>query len=215
MLRPFALLVGVVSLSMLVMHGSAYAAAKVGEPMSGRASAVGKVAALLFVGSFIVAGVWVCNDMKGYEIVSGVNTLGPSNPLLKSVDTARGAWLGNYREHGILWLAPVLAALSGLVTWLLLSVRRSRAAFISSCFTQAATILTAGIALFPFLMPSSTHPGHSLTVWDASSSARTLSIMLIAVIVLLPIILAYTAWVFRTLRGQITLESLGRHTGIY
>ena len=52
-------------------------------------------------------------------------------------------------------------------------------------------------------------------MWDASSSARTLGIMLIAVIVLLPIVLAYTAWALRIMRGRITLEEIGRHTGSY
>ena len=45
--------------------------------------------------------------------------------------------------------------------------RRHGTAFLASCLVQAGTILTAGIALFPFLMPSSTQPGHGLTVWDA------------------------------------------------
>jgi cytochrome bd ubiquinol oxidase subunit II len=79
----------------------------------------------------------------------------------------------------------------------------------------AATILTAGIALFPFLMPSATHPEHGLTVWNASSSAHTLFIMLLAVAALLPVVLAYTAWVFHVLRGRITLEEIRRHTGLY
>jgi cytochrome d ubiquinol oxidase subunit II len=80
---------------------------------------------------------------------------------------------------------------------------------------QAGTIFTAGLALFPFLMPSSTHPGHGLTVWDASSSEKTLGMMLVAVIVFLPIVLAYTAWVFRVLRGRITLEEIRRHGDLY
>jgi len=64
-------------------------------------------------------------------------------------------------------------------------------------------------------MPSSTHPDQGLTVWDASSSARTLAIMLVMVLVFLPIVLAYTAWVFTVLRGRITLESVRQHTGLY
>ena len=88
-------------------------------------------------------------------------------------------------------------------------------ALVASGVTQAATILTAGIALFPFLMPSSTTPDHSLTVWDASSSAKTLLIMLVAVVVFLPIVLAYTTWVYRILRGQVTLEAIRRHAGLY
>ena len=86
---------------------------------------------------------------------------------------------------------------------------------VSSGVTLAATIFTVAIALFPFLMPSSTNPKDSLTIWDASSSAKTLYIMLIVVILLLPIVLAYTTWVYRVLRGQITLEAIRRHVGFY
>jgi cytochrome bd ubiquinol oxidase subunit II len=78
-----------------------------------------------------------------------------------------------------------------------------------------ATILTAGVSLFPFLMPSSTHPAHGLTIWDASSSELTLGVMLVAIAILLPVILAYTAWVFHVMRGRITLEEIRRHTGLY
>jgi cytochrome bd ubiquinol oxidase subunit II len=215
LLHPYALLAGVVSLSMLVMHGSAYAALKVGEPMSVRAAAVGRFAAVLFAISFIAAGAWVAVGLDGHRIVSGANALAPANPLMKSVATARGAWLENYRTHGWLWLVPSITLLAAATTWVLLGIRRAGAAFVSSALTQAGTILTAGIALFPFLMPSSTHPSQGLTVWDASSSARTLFIMLIAVIVLLPIVLAYTVWVFRVLKGRITLEEIRRHTGVY
>ncbi|GAC1669007.1 MAG: hypothetical protein NVS9B2_12950 [Steroidobacteraceae bacterium] len=69
--------------------------------------------------------------------------------------------------------------------------------------------------MFPFLSPSSAVPNHSLTIWDASSSAKTLLIMLYATIIFLPIVLAYTAWVFRVLKGRITLETLRGHHGPY
>jgi cytochrome d ubiquinol oxidase subunit II len=39
--------------------------------------------------------------------------------------------------------------------------------------------------------------------------------MLVLVLVFLPIVLAYTAWVFRVLRGRITLESVRQHSGLY
>jgi len=126
-----------------------------------------------------------------------------------------GAWLDNYRGHEILWLAPLIGLLGAGGAWVLLRIGRPGAAFIASSLTLAATILTAGIALFPFLMPSSTDPDQGLTIWDASSSAKTLFIMLLCVIVLLPIVLAYTAWVFRVLRGKITLEYMRKHGGLY
>lgn len=215
LLRPFALLAGVVSLAMLVMHGGAYAALKVGEPMSGRAARLGRWAAVVFVIGFLLAGAWVANGIAGHRILGVIDTLGPSSPLAKHVTVVPGAWLGNYRAYPALWLAPAVAVAAAALTWVLLGAARPGLAFVASGCTLAGTILTAGIALFPFLMPSSTHPDQGLTVWDASSSARTLAIMLIAVLVFLPIVLAYTAWVFRVLKGRITLESVRKHTGLY
>jgi cytochrome bd ubiquinol oxidase subunit II len=215
LLQPYALLAGVVSLSMLVLHGASYAALKVGEPMSARAASVGRLAAGVFVIAFVVAGAWVASGLVGQRINSGADPLGPSSPLLKSVVTAPGAWLDNYRGHEVLWLAPMIALLAAIIAWLLLRIGRPGAAFVSSALTVAGTILTAGIALFPFLMPSSTQPDQGLTIWDASSSAKTLFIMLLAVIVLLPIVLAYTAWVFHVLKGKVTLEYMRKHSGLY
>jgi cytochrome d ubiquinol oxidase subunit II len=215
LLHPFAVLSGLVSLSMLVMHGATYAALKVDGAIATRAAAASRIAALVFVVTFIAAGVWVTTGLDGQRIVSAVSGAGPSNPILKSVVVAQGAWLDNYRAHAFLWLAPAGAVAGALLTQLLLRTRRSGIAFLTSALTQAGTILTAGVALFPFLMPSSTTPNHGLTVWDASSSAKTLFIMLVAVALFLPIVLTYTAWVFRVLRGRITLEEIRRHVGFY
>lgn len=215
LLHPFALLVGLVSLAMVIMHGSAYAALKVGEPMSGRAAALGGWAALVFLAGFLIAGAWVANAIDGHRITSLVDTLGPADPLAKHVTVAAGAWLGNFRAHAALWLVPAVAVIAAALAAWLLRAGRAGLALVSSGAAVAGTILTAGIALFPFLLPSSTRPDHGLTVWDASSSARTLAIMLALVLVFLPIVLAYTAWVFSVLRGRITLESVRRHSGLY
>ena len=215
LLHPFALLSGLVSLSMLVMHGATYASLKVDGAPAIRAATVGRIAALVFAVTFIVGGIWIATGLDGQRITSAVNGAGPSNPTLKSVVVVHGAWLDNYRAHALLWLAPAGAIATALLTHLLLRAGRSGMAFLTSALTQAATILTAGIALFPFLMPSSTTPNHGLTVWDASSSAKTLLIMLAAVALFLPLILAYTTWVYRVLRGRVTLEAIRRHTGFY
>ena len=215
LLHPFALLAGLVSLAMLVMHGAVYASLKVGEPMAARAASLGRWAALAFIVAFVAAGLWVSDVLDGQRILSAIDTAGPSNPLAKHVTVAAGAWLANYRAHGMLWLVPALAVVAAALTWLLLRAARPGLAFMSSAVALAGTLLTAGTALFPFLMPSSTHPDQGLTVWDASSSERTLAIMLICVLVFLPIVLAYTAWVFRVLRGRITLESIRGHAGPY
>ncbi len=215
LLHPFALLCGVVSLSMLLMHGASYASFKVAGQLGARSARVGQCAALVFVAAFVVAGIWIRMSLNGHTMTSVPNVSGPSNPLLKSVVLARGAWLGNFVMHPVLWLVPIGAIAAALLTILLLRGGRHGVALVTSGVTQATTILTAGIGLYPFLMPSSTNPEDGLTVWDASSSAKTLFIMLIAVIILLPIVLVYTTWVYRVLRGQISLDAIRRHVGPY
>jgi cytochrome d ubiquinol oxidase subunit II len=69
-------------------------------------------------------------------------------------------------------------------------------------------ILTAGASLFPFIMPSSLDPGSSLTIWDAVSSHKTLGIMFWVVVIMLPIIMLYTTWVYRVMRGKVTLKHI-------
>jgi cytochrome d ubiquinol oxidase subunit II len=215
LLHPFALLCGLVSLSMLIMHGAAYASFKVEGALGELAGRVGKAAALIFAVAFIAAGVWLFAGLDGHRITSLIDGAGPSNPLLKTVVIAQGAWLDNYRMHGVLWLIPVGGVGAALLCHFMLGRGRRGLALIASGVAQAATILTAGVGLFPFLMPSSTNPRDGLTIWDASSSAKTLFIMLIAVIVLLPIVLAYTTWVYRVLRGRISLDEIRRHAGMY
>jgi cytochrome d ubiquinol oxidase subunit II len=211
LLSPFALLAGVTSLSMLVLHGTSYAAFKVGEPMAARARNIGRIASLVFLLSFVGAGFWLGSAMDGFRIVGSVDHDGPSNPVGKAVALVAGGWLGNFHEWPWLWVAPAAAIVGAASAHLLLRARRAGVAFLMSAIVQAGTILTAGFALFPFLMPSSTNPAQSLTVWDASSSARTLAVMLAAVVVLLPIVLAYTTWVFRVMKGRVTLETLAEH----
>jgi cytochrome d ubiquinol oxidase subunit II len=215
LLSPFALLVGIVSLAMLVQHGATYASLKADQTLSKRAAAVGGYAAFAFILTFVLAGVWVAYRMAGDHIVSGADPQGPSNPLLKSVTVTPGAWLTNYHAHEALWLAPLLAIVASLLTFLLLRAGRPGIAFVTSSLTLAGTILTGGIGLFPFLMPSSTNPNQGLTVWDASSSAKTLGLMLGAVILFLPIVLAYTTWVYRVLKGRVTLDYIRNHSNLY
>jgi cytochrome d ubiquinol oxidase subunit II len=200
---------------MIVMHGSAYAALKVGEPMSERACKLGQTAASTFMLAFLVAGVWVSVAMNGYSIEGTFGKLTAHPTAYHHVMATQGGWLENYRVHPLLWVLPGGALFFALMTRVLLGMRQAGAAFISSALTQAATILTAGFALFPFLMPSSEVADDGLTVWNASSSERTLRIMLVAVVIFLPIVLAYTAWVFRVLKGRITLEVLRGHSELY
>ncbi len=206
LLHPFALVAGLVSLAMLLMQGGSYAAMKAGEPMAQRARGAGQLFAAVFILAFSIAGLWLVLGIDGHRIVGEMDPNGPSNPLRKSVEVVSGGWTQNASQWPLIWLAPVAAYAAALLTIVLLRAKRDGLAFITSSLSVASVILTAGLSLFPFLMPSSTEPGHGLTVWDASSSKLTLAIMLAMTLIFVPAILAYTAWVFRVLRGRVTLE---------
>lgn len=198
--HPFALLAGVVGLAMLVMHGAAFGAMKIEGAVGERARGVARGAALVALAAFVAAGAWL-SVLPGHAIVGAIAADGPSNPLGKQVAVEAGAWLANQRAQPLLWLAPALATLAMLAVAV---VRNRVLGFVASGVAVAAIILTAGIALFPFLLPSATQPEHGLTVWDASSSQRTLGIMLLATAVFLPLVLAYSTWAFRIMRGRVT-----------
>ena len=85
-------------------------------------------------------------------------------------------------------------------------------AFIASALGIFGIIATAGVSMFPFLMPSDIAPAASLTVWDASSSRLTLFVMLVATLIFLPIVLIYTAIVFRALRGTVTASLVEKNS---
>jgi cytochrome d ubiquinol oxidase subunit II len=87
-------------------------------------------------------------------------------------------------------------------------MRRAGLAFLASCAAVAGVVLTAGLSMFPFVMPSSSQPASSLTAWDAVSSARTLQVMFWGALIFLPLILAYTSWVYRVMRGRITVQQV-------
>ncbi len=205
LLNPFALLVGLVSLSMIVLHGASWLNYKTTGAVAARAGRAMPYAAAVYAILFAAAGFWLIG-LDGTRITMMGDMNGPSNPLLKSAATVPGAWLFNFYSHPLLWLVPVAALASAWAAVLLR--KRPLAAFLASACVPLLTITTAGAALFPFLLPSSSEPGMSLTVWDASSSKLTLAIMLGAVAIFLPIILAYTGWVYRVLRGPVTAEDI-------
>jgi cytochrome d ubiquinol oxidase subunit II len=201
LLNPFALVSGLISVAMLTLHGANYLGLKASGDVAGRAIRIGRAMAPLTIGLFVLAGAWVAFGIDGYIVTSQLPHDGPSNPLFKAVTRQAGAWLTNYRIFPWILTAPI-AALA--MTPALLATRRAGAAFVASGVGVAAVIATAGLAIFPFLLPSSLEPRDSLTVWDASSSHLPLKIMLFATAVFLPLILLYTAWVYRVLRGPVT-----------
>ncbi|MCC4603542.1 cytochrome d ubiquinol oxidase subunit II [Xanthomonas campestris] len=216
LLTPFALLAGLLSVAMLLAHGAAMLVLKTDGPVADRAARLGSSAAVCAALLFAAAGAWVALGLPGYAVTSVLATDAQTNPLAKTAAlTAAGGWLHNYSSMPATVLAPLLGLLGLAMSALLLRARRGGLAFIASGSAIVGIIFTVGFALFPFLLPSSTVPSASLTLWDASSSRLTLWIMLLATTVFMPIILAYTAWVYRVLRGKVTADELSANPNAY
>ena len=183
LLNPFGLLAGVVSVAMLTMHGGLYLQLRTEGAVQARAVRAARIAGIVFIVAFAAAGYWIATGIDGYQIVTmpppdsafvplgedrraAARRAGSHNYAQASVDDRRAA--RGLRRHAAgarrLGAAPRRAR-----------VRRCPASRV------AGVMLTAGFALFPFIMPSSSDPASSLTVWDAVSSHRTLQVMFWAV----------------------------------
>ncbi len=206
LLNPYALLCGLLSVFMLAMHGAFFLNVKTEAPIQTRAIFAGRVCALLTLVLFVLGGIWLYSSIDGYSLTSITPHDGPSNPLYKTVIRQAHAWFANYQTMPITMLAPVIGIMSAIMAFIM--ARHARTAFVCSAASVIGIIATVGVSMFPFILPSSTNPQQSLIVWDSSSSQLTLLIMLIATAIFLPLILIYTAWVYRVLRGKITEQTI-------
>ncbi len=202
LLNPFALLCGIVSILMITTQGAAYLQMKTTDAIRERARNVAVITSIATAVCFAIAGFWA-QSLEGYIVTSEIVTNAPSNPLNKEVIRQSGALFANFEAYPMLWLAPLLAVAMPLLTVLASRANRGALAFVTSSLTMAGVILTAGFALFPFVMPSSLVPNHSLTMWDATSSELTLNIMTGVAAVMVPIILAYTSWCYYKMFGRL------------
>lgn len=208
LLNPFGLAAGLVSLSLLTMHGGLYLQLRTEGALQARAILAARLAGIVFIVAFAAAGFWVATGLAGFQIVAMPPPDSAFIPAAKTVARLPGGWLANYATQPWTLAAPI-AGFGGALLALVASARkRAGAAFLLSCIGVAGVVLTAGFALFPFIMPSSSHPASSLTVWDAVSSHRTLQVMLWAVVIFVPLIVAYTSWVYRVMRGKVTTQQV-------
>ncbi|MEQ4617245.1 MAG: cytochrome d ubiquinol oxidase subunit II [Corticimicrobacter sp.] len=207
LLNPFALLAGVVSLSMIIAHGANYLLMRTEGVIQARARRASQIAVIVMLAGFAVGGLWV-GSLPGYVITSSLDPAALLSPLDKEVALQTGALLNNFRAHPVLWLIPALGFLGGLASLLFASLRRNVCAFIATGVAELGIIFTAGVALFPFVLPSSSHLASSLTLWDGVSSHRTLNIMFWVAIIMTPIIISYTSWAYRVMRGKVTVEHI-------
>ena len=213
---PFSLICGLLSVAMLVLHGAAWLGVKAERGIvQDRARRFGVVAALLSLALFAIGGLFVAFGDLGFRITGAVDPSGFSNPLRTTVEAAPGAWLDNYGAYPWMMVAPALGFLGAAIALVGLLRRSEPLTLTGSSASALGIIATVGLSMFPFVLPSSIDPQSSLTVWNASSSHMTLFIMLICTIIFLPIVLAYTAWVYKVLWGRSTTEAVRTNPDLY
>lgn len=216
LLNPFGLLAGIVSLMMFLTQGATYLQMRTVGELHLRARITAQICALVMMVCFVLAGIWVVYGIDGYVVTSALDHNGPSNPLVKEVSQQAGAWMVNFNNAPILWTIPALGVVLPLLTIMCSRLEKGAWAFVFSSLTMACVILTVGVAMFPFVMPSSTVPNVSLTMWDATSTLLTLKVMTVAAIIFVPIILAYTTWCYYKMFGRLTKEHIeGNSNSLY
>ncbi|WP_310446428.1 cytochrome d ubiquinol oxidase subunit II [Thiobacillus sp.] len=206
LLNPFALLAGLVSLGMITFQGANYLMMRTEGDIYRRVRTASMLSGSLTLMLFALAGVWVASGIDGYVITSAIDGNSLPDPLYKTVVVKAGAWMLNYNRYDwAIWVPIAAFAALGLGV-MFAQLKKAGLAFWSSSAAAAGIIGTAGVSMFPFIMPSSTDPRSSLTVYDAVSSHLTLGLMLGATVIFMPLIILYTSWCYKVMWGKVTTE---------
>ncbi|MDN5369416.1 MAG: cytochrome bd ubiquinol oxidase subunit [Shewanella sp.] len=216
LLNPYGLLAGLISAAMFMNQGACWLQMKTEGELRNRVAGAAQILSLAVVVLFAVAGVWLAYGIDGYVIKSALDAHAASDPTNKQVAIEAGAWLVNYSKYPLTVIFPVLGLVSPLLVIVTSRMGRSGWAFLFSSLTIAGVIMTCGVSMFPFVMPSSLDPNVSLTMWDATASHLTLTVMTWVAIILVPTVLAYTLYTYYKMYGRIGRQHIeSNSTSLY
>lgn len=179
LLNPFALLCGVLGLVMFVTHGAVWLAYRTTGDLQDRMLRMASRTWWAWVALFVLASAY-----GRFEA-----------PWLYAVTF----------ERPVFWTMLALVAVSLGVTPALLAQRQPLKALLATGTAVAATVGVGASALYPNLVPS-LGGGVSLTIANSSSSPLTLQVMLVIALIGVPIVLGYTAFLYRVFRGPVVLD---------
>jgi len=180
LLNPYALLVGVTTVSLFMMHGAIYLVLKSEGDFHER-----------------VRG-WVKRTIIFFSICYTVTTIA----TLLFVPHM----MAMIKAHPVLFGLSLLNTLAIANIPREIHHGRDFAAFLSSCASMAALMALFGLGMFPDLVAASNDPANSLTIYNSASSQKTLGIMLVIATIGLPLVLAYTASIYWVFRGRVKLD---------
>jgi cytochrome d ubiquinol oxidase subunit II len=190
------------------MHGAVWLQARADEPIASRAKAAVRVFALIAIAVFALAGVWLIIGVDGLRVASMPPLDATPNPHTKEVVHDAWAWIANYGAHPWTIVFPLMGFGGLWATLRLAADDRPLMGLVTSSLALTGIIMTAGVSLFPFILPSRTDPNSSLIVWDAVSSHLTLTVMFWAAVIFIPLILIYTTWTYRKMWRRVTVAEI-------
>jgi cytochrome d ubiquinol oxidase subunit II len=179
LLRPYALLVGLFAVTTFMMHGSIYLYLKTEGELQKR-----------------IHG-WIWTTFGCFMVMYLLTTI---TTLVHVPHATR-----NFEEHPWVWIVVLLNVLAIANIPRAIYIRRPYYAFLSSAATIAAFTFLFGVALYPNMIVSTLGPEYNLTIYNASSTENTLTIMLIIAVLGMPFVLSYTAVVYWVFRGKVQL----------
>lgn len=207
LLNPFAVLCGLLSLSLSVYMGGVMLLGRAGGAVAPRARKAAMGAAVAAMVLFTLGGIWV-SFLPGFVLEHAPAPGMPQNPLQQQASVVAGGLLANYRNLPLLWVVPALGYAGMLFGLLAVRAQRSTLAWWLGALAWIGVIGTVGAALFPFLMPSSSEPSQSLTLWNSVSSQTTLMWATGFAAVFVPLVVWYTSWAFWVMRGQVDARAI-------
>ena len=202
--HPFAIICGLLGVLVFAMHGAAYLMLRTSLKVYVRARDLLNYLPLAVIALFALNGLILLLFVDGYQITSQIDPAGPSNPTLKTAVAAGGAWLHNYGQYPLTMLAPLAGFIGAFAVRHFAKREKPGRVFFFSAVSLVGVISTAAVSLFPFIIPSSLNPSHSLTIWDATSSHLTLTVMTYAAAVFVPILITYNLWCYYQMWGRVT-----------
>jgi len=182
LLHPYPLLVGVTTLALFMMHGAIYTALKTEGELHE------------------IARGWINNTIIFFVICYGLTTM---TTLLYLPHMSQ-----HMRDYPIFFAVPVLTMLAIANIPREIHHGSDFLAFLSSGATMVGLMTLVAIGIFPYLVLSRPNPDLSLTIYNAASSPRTLTIMLIIALIGVPIVLAYTSSIYYIFRGKVKLDAM-------
>ncbi|QRN41864.1 MAG: cytochrome d ubiquinol oxidase subunit II [Neisseriaceae bacterium] len=213
LLNWYGLIAGLLSVFMLVAHGGAFLQLKTSDQIRARSEKATCISALLACFLFVVAGVLLYFFIDGYQVTSTIADNGLSTPAVnKIVESGSAFWFRNYAQMPWLYVFPLLGILGFLGAALGSTKHKCIFTFVSTSIAILGVVFTAGVSMFPFVIPSSTTMNHSLTIWDTTSSYGTLGIMTLVALVMTPVVLAYNIWGYYVMRGRVTSEYIRKNS---